>query len=116
MLVDKGSAVTILCKNLFDSWPQSEKDKIESVTFSMMTATGNISPFVGKIQTNITLGKKTVNHEVLIADIKNDGILGMDFLQATNCNLNIGKNSLQTGGETLKCYVHNQVNERLSCC
>ena len=86
MLVDTGSAVTILCKNLFDSWPQSEKDKIESVTFSMMTATGNISPFVGKIQTNITLGKKTVNHEVLIADIKNDGILGMDFLQATNCN------------------------------
>ena len=82
----------------------------------MMTVSGDISPFIGKNQTNISLGKKFVNHKVHIADIKNDEIIGIDFLQATKCNSNLGKNSVHIACETFKCYVHNQVNEPLSCC
>ena len=39
------------------------------------TATGECSPFYGKAQIEFTLGNQKLSHEILFADIKNDGIL-----------------------------------------
>ena len=76
----------------------------------MVTASGEVSHFVGKIQTSITLGKNTFKHEMLITEIKNDGILGMYFLEAMNCNVNLDKNIFRIG-ETVKCYVQGKVDK-----
>ncbi|WAR20696.1 hypothetical protein MAR_014670 [Mya arenaria] len=51
--------------------------QIENVNLKMVTATGEVAPFFGKFKAN--QGSKQYCHDVYIADIKNDGILGMDF-------------------------------------
>jgi hypothetical protein len=52
------------------------------VNVHLVTATGETSPFIGQINVQISLGKKFYQHNVFIADISNEGILGMDFLAA----------------------------------
>ena len=43
-------------------------------------------------------------HDVLFADVKNDGILGMDFLTKHRCDISLSKNHLLLKhGEKLAC-------------
>jgi hypothetical protein len=55
---------------------------LENVWLWLVTATGETSPFIGQINVQISLGKKFYKHNVCIAAISNEGILGMDFLAA----------------------------------
>ena len=50
MLVDTGANVTILNKRIFDSWSPSLKPKLEKVSMSLLTATGESSPFYRKVK------------------------------------------------------------------
>jgi hypothetical protein len=49
-----------------------------------------------QINVQISLGKKFYQHNVFIAYISNEGILGMDFLAANNCDVHLSENSLCT--------------------
>ena len=50
-----------------------------------------MSPFLGKAEIEIKLGSQKVLHDVLFADVKNDGILGMDFLTKHHCDMFLSK-------------------------
>ena len=47
MLVDTGASVSILSKKQFDSWDM--KGEIIPVRLNLLTATGESSPFYGKV-------------------------------------------------------------------
>jgi hypothetical protein len=53
----------------------------------LVTATGETSAFLGKLNIDMNLGNNEYNHEVLIGDIQNDGILGVDFLTPNRCDV-----------------------------
>lgn len=57
-LVDTGSNVTILRKDLLDNWPQEILPSLTPVNIQLITATGEISPFYGKAVVEITLGSQ----------------------------------------------------------
>ena len=86
-LVDTGSNVTILRKDLLDFWPQEHFPNLTPVNIQLITATGECSPFHGKAKIDFSLGNQSLSHEILFADIKNDGILGIDFLCANRCDV-----------------------------
>jgi hypothetical protein len=48
------------------------------VNLNLVTATGATSAFLGKLNIDMNLGNNEFNHEVLIGDIQNDGILGVN--------------------------------------
>ena len=114
-LVDTGSCCTILSKNVFDRWPQETRPCLSPVNMHLITATGEMSPFLDKAEIEITLGSQKVLHDVLFADVKNDGILGMDFLTKHRCDMFLSKNHLILNGGNIACF-HNSVDAISTCC
>lgn len=103
MLVDTGSTVTLMRRDLVESW--EEQPTIEPVNMTMLTATGETSPFYGKINIGILIGKQTFDQDVYLADIKNDVILGVDFLSHQNCEILLHKKFVKLNGEKIHCFV-----------
>ena len=103
-LVDTGSCCTILSKAILESWPQETRPTLIPVNLHLVTATGESSPFIGKAELEITLGSQKLLHDVLFADVKNDGILGMDFLTKHHCDMFLSKNHLLLNGEKIACF------------
>ena len=60
----------------------------------LVTATGESSPFLDKAEIEITLGSQKVMHDVLFADVKNDGNLGIDFLIKHGCDVFLSKKKI----------------------
>ena len=60
---------------------------LKPVNLNLVTATGETSAFLGKLNIDMNLGNNEYNHEVLIGDIQNDGILGVDFLTPNRCDV-----------------------------
>ena len=114
-LVDTGSCCTILSKNVLDRWPQETRPSLSPVNLHLVTATGESSSFLGKAEIEITLGIQKVLHDVLFADVKNDGILGMDFLTKHRYDMFLSKNHLILNGEKIACF-HNIVEAISTCC
>lgn len=115
MLVDTGASVTILKKELFEKLPLTSKETLQPVNLSLVTATGETSAFLGKIHLDIDMGRYTFTHEVLIADIQNDGILGVDFLTPNQCDVMISKSCLLYKGGSIPCYHFNQSSKPTVC-
>lgn len=103
-LVDTGANVTILSKHFINNQDPSLQERIEPVNISLITATGESAPFVGQIKLKIGIGTKIYDQNVLIADIANDGILGMDFLVDHQCDVLLSQNKLKIKGEIIQCF------------
>ena len=86
-LCDSGANVTILNSNLINTWGNSREPCLTPVTTMLLTVTGESKPFKGKATVEINLGNVTFQHEVLFADITQDGILGIDFMMQNKCDL-----------------------------
>ena len=113
-LIDTGANVTILSKNFVENAEPSLMSKMSPVNINLVTATGESSPFVGEIKIEILLGTHKYQHNVLIADIHSEGILGMDFLVAHGCDLLLSKNILKVKGEIIQCF-HYASNVKTCC-
>ena len=114
-LVDTGSCCTILSKTLLENWPADTRPDLTPVNLHLVTATGESSPFIGKAEVEITLGNQKLLHDVLFADVKNDGIIGMDFLTKHQCDMFLSKNHLLLNGEKIPCF-RSSVDAIPSCC
>ncbi|KAK3085966.1 hypothetical protein FSP39_011423 [Pinctada imbricata] len=115
MLLDTGSSVTIIKKEVHDLWPEENRPVLEPVRMNLITATGESASFLGKTTVNIKIGEKVCMHDVLLADIQSDGILGMDFLSKYECDLQLGQGYLVMGGQKVICYSDNDLEKPLCC-
>jgi hypothetical protein len=88
--------------------------QVNPVNVHLVTATGETSPFSGQINLQICLGRKFYLHSVFIADISNEGILGMDFLAANNCDVHLSENRLCLKGESI--HLFHYASKAKSCC
>ncbi|CAC5425832.1 unnamed protein product [Mytilus coruscus] len=114
-LIDTGANITILSKQIFDDWNPSCKPEIEPVKMNMLTATGEKSPFHGKVKLNIQIGKCSYDHEFLLAEIKDNGILGMDFLTKNKCDLMLSKGYMMLYKERIPCFSDYGDTENTCC-
>lgn len=62
-----------------------------------MTATREVSPFLGKAMTN-----KDLNMKFWIANTKNKGIMGADFPEENHCDILYSERILKINGENLE--------------
>ena len=115
MLLDTGASVSILSNKFIDSCTEANKFVIKPIRRSLVTATGEIQPFIGITNLSITIGSRTFEHEFLVASIQNDGILGVDFLTSHGCDLLITQGILQIGSENIPCFSDHDLSYRASC-
>ena len=102
MLIDTGASVTILRNDIYENL--LSKPKTESVRASLVNATGELSPFYGTAYMKLNIGGKPYEHNVLLADIQNEGILGIDFLKANKSNVMISKGYITIHGKKIPCF------------
>jgi hypothetical protein len=115
MLIDSGANVSIISKETVQNWPYSTRPVIEAVQCSLHTVTGETSPFHGKAEIEICIGKQKILHEFLIADIKQPAIIGLDFLFKHNCDIMLSKGYITLKGERIPCFM-NQKDAPVNCC
>ena len=96
-LVDTGSAITILSGSSFDKM-NIANSKLEAVAFEVHCADGQGLFVKGQLDLELTLGPINVLHKIVVADIKQEAILGMDFMATQGCKLDLKKSIMSING------------------
>ena len=104
-LVDTGANVTILKPSVVNKIPVLERPSLKHVDTSMLLANGSSLPFQGRGRFSIRIGDQQVEHDVWVAEIELDGIIGMDFIKEHNCRLTLGqgRSELTLSGNVTGC-------------
>ena len=114
-LVDTGSNSTIVTPEVYQKIPEFVRPDLEDVVSTMLLADRCQLPFVGKAAIMVQLGRTEVIHEVWIADIGLEWILGMHFMRRLECKLLIDKGRYQLILPEGSVACEHQQNES-SCC
>ena len=110
-LVDTGANVTIVKPSVLNRITAPERPPLERVETSMLLADGSSLPFLGRGRFRICLGEEEVFHDVWVAEIELDGIIGMDFIKKHNCRLTLGQGryELALNGNVTECVGGDQL-------
>ena len=84
--------------------PTSDRPDLKPVVDTMLQADGSPLHALGLAVVEIKVGSATVNMEVQIAKIKEETLLGMDFLEQTGSIIDVQNRQLQIGHETIPCH------------
>ena len=103
-LVDTGCTITILNIRSFNALHPDEQPQLSHYPGSLISVDGSSIEVQGQAMMNIQIGSKLFRHEVLIADITNQGIIGMDFLQQHKMVLDFARSKLTCEGQDVKTH------------
>ena len=94
-LIDTGAAVTLVSKEIFQKFQM--KSELQPSNLVICGADGKDLDVSGEgTMEIITLGPLKVTHEVIVAALQPDAVLGMDFLSQHECKVDIPAQSLIT--------------------
>jgi len=79
-LIDTGANITIVKSSVWEQ--MSNRPELEHVEVKMVLADGTASPFTGRGLFTVQLGKEEAVHTIWVANIEQDGILGLDLMRA----------------------------------
>ncbi|XP_062579683.1 uncharacterized protein LOC134241661 [Saccostrea cucullata] len=114
LLVDTGISVTILSVKSLKSINPCKHTKITPVNTKLVTATGTTSSFIGQTRVEIQIDQHKFYHDVFVADINNDVMLGIDFLTANKCEVLLSKSCLDVQGGKIPYFRYS--SEVSACC
>ena len=101
-VVDSGSTVTVISTKVHDKISESRKPALKGVHERFILADGGSMRVRGRCDASLTLSDIEVDHEVVVADIKAEGLLGSDFMMQHNCVLDFQKGVLEVDGEVVR--------------
>ena len=113
-LIDTGCTDTILASWLFESIPTEYRPELQRNLQTIRQANGSVLPNLGSASLRISLGDNTIKDvRVIVADIEDEGLLGMNYLRAVNGKIDMADCSLELGNTSL--YGGNSTNQAASC-
>lgn len=103
--VDTGAARTVLSKQAFQQIPKSKRPILKS---SNMLASADGKPLdeLGKAMFNVKLKELDFNIELVVANIEDEALLGLDILMKADCgpaNLRLSDGIMLLGGASIPC-------------
>ena len=98
LLVDTGATMTIFSHAIFEKIERSRRNELTPVKQEIVLADGTPLQVKGRCQLQISLGTFSFTHDVVIADISTEGILGLDFLKQHKCLVDVSLGKLYVGG------------------
>ena len=99
--IDTGASKTIISKKVFEAMKEEDKPVLESPT-QLVGPSGSIIKGLGKGSFDIRLGSVQLEVDAMVADIEDDGLLGIDVLQNGDsglADLILSKSVLQIQGK-----------------
>jgi predicted aspartyl protease len=97
LLLDTGATLTILSDRVYAEIDKSSKIGLSPITQRIVGADGTLLTVQGKGLFYIKFGSQEFKTQAVIANIKTNGIIGLDFLQTNQCLVDLCKT---------KMYVH----------
>ena len=94
--MDTGSNISIVRPDILSG---ASRELVRPVNSCLRTVTGEQAPIHGRGQLQLGIGSLVVPQELWVADIHDECILGLDFLQAHGCQVNLKEGSLIIGEE-----------------
>ena len=104
-IVDTGATDTIVSERVFDSIPSEVRPDLYPVKDTGEQADGSPLAIIGWTTLKISIGPVAVSMPVTVAKIKNDVLLGMDFLSSTNCVIDATNRQLKFGEQIIQGYT-----------
>lgn len=103
MLLDTGASRTIISQGVYKRIPEERRPPILQAAQCprLELADGTRLAVDGCVDLQIQVDSVVVNHEVVIAAISDEGILGLDFLNRHRCRIDVSKNEMIINGETI---------------
>jgi hypothetical protein len=96
MTIDTGSDISIIREDVLS---EDTREQIQSVQGWLRTATGERESLRGVSQLQVGIGSRELPETLWVAGIHDQCILGLDFLQSHNCQVNLQKGILTIDGE-----------------
>lgn len=104
MLIDTGSAVTLVREDVWREATQPVEDDLTVPVRPIVAANGGELELLGKEELRLQVGELNVQFPVLIArELTQECILGADFLKKHKCVVNMGDGTLVAGGKPVMC-------------
>ncbi|XP_053391020.1 uncharacterized protein LOC128553858 [Mercenaria mercenaria] len=97
-LVDTGATLTLLSHKTWDLIKDRNTASLEKSNIQISAASGDHLNVLGKTSVIFDINGIHVVTGVLIVEIDIDGIIGLDFMKANNCQLDIHKNTITVKG------------------
>lgn len=93
-LIDTGAACSILLFKIYNSLPASAKFSLSSANSAIALADGQQAKTHRLGYVVVRLGTKEFEMHVIVAEVEDEGILGMDFLSQVDSHIDIVKNQV----------------------
>ena len=101
-LIDTGAGVSLLSKLTWDKIKPTEEGLNPIVTHRLVGVDGVPIKVDGTVSVPITIGKVTLQHDFIVAEqITAEAILGLDFLEANKCILDLASGKMQITDQTV---------------
>ena len=88
-LVDTGATLTLVSERLYNKMPHCSKPTLGPVKTKVKSVCGNQLDLKGKGSFTFKIKDMTVCSEAVVTNLSPDGILGLDFLRAHNCKIDV---------------------------
>ena len=98
LVIDSVSTVTAISSKTYDKINSNSKPPLSQISEQVLLADGKAMQISGMCTLKIALGHLEVEHDVLVADLESEGLLGVDFMSKYQCVLNFKKNVLEVDG------------------
>ena len=102
-LVDTGANITIVKPSVFQRIANEARPPLQDPQTNMILADGSSLPFVGRAKVELQAGSLAVTHDIWVADIDLDAILGIDFLRKHRCELKLSDGQYHLSFPTGAC-------------
>lgn len=109
-VVDTAAQVTVLKRSLFEQIVPRPK----TITTIVLKGIGNFSQMDARLVPNVcvTIGKSTIKWDVVVADIEDYLILGIDFLENQKAIINLTDYSIELRGEKVPSMVFSTIERQ----
>ena len=104
LVVDTGSNITIVRPDVIEA----SSSRILPTKTVLRTVTGETAPVKARGHLRIALGNCETKHDVWVADIVDEGIIGLDYLMANNCQVDLGGKLLYVGNDEVPLFSESQ--------
>ena len=112
LTVDTGSNISIIHPEVIQR--SSIKATVQPVESQLRTVTGETAPILGITTVPLTVGTFQAKQRMWVANIADECILGLDFLQQHNCQVDLKKGVLHIGNEEVPLQ-QSQATETACC-
>lgn len=100
-MIDSGATLTIISTKVWELIDQSSS-ALAPFSQIISTATGSPIEVSGKARVQIKMAKSLCYIDVIVANIENDLMVGLDLLKKMDCKIDVAKGILTIQGQTMQ--------------